>query len=355
MLTLTDLMRGRGWRRGLMAPEGAAAAALAPGGDAAGDGAGGGGAADPAAGAAPPAGDGGAGAGGAGGAGAGGAGAGDGGAPAGRWWESLSEAQKTYVTATGRTRDDPLEVLPAIIDDYLNAQKRLGAAPDALIEKPKGDQKLPEWLRANAETFGLPADAEGYAVERPDDLPKEIPWNADLEAQARAVALENGVPREAHEAYVRLFADHAKGLYEQSAEQIAQANAQMMEALSGEWGAQTEARITRAAQAASVVAEKAGLDQDALANVAAVLSKKTGDAATIRIFDAMAEALGDDSAVGLGKGNAGFAMTPAEARAELARLRAPEGDYNVAVKSGDSQRVQELTRRIEHLSKLAAG
>jgi hypothetical protein len=270
------------------------------------------------------------------------------------WWDKLSDAQKTYVTATGRTKEDPLEVLPGIIDDYLNAQKRLGNSPDKLITKPKEGQPLPDWMRENAEAFGLPKEVDGYKVARPEGLPKEIPWNDALEAQARELAFKNGVPPEAHQAYVSLFAEHVKGLYDQSAEQLARADAEMREALAKEWGGQMDARITQAQQAAGILAEKAGLDSDALAGVAQVLSAKVGDANTMKIFHAMFEAIGDDASVSMGRNASGFGMTPAEARAELARMQSEGGEYYEATKAGNQAKVRDLAPRLQQLHKLAA-
>jgi hypothetical protein len=272
-----------------------------------------------------------------------------------RWWEKLSDAQKTYVTATGRTKDNPMEVLPGIIDDYLNAQTRLGNNPANLLVKPKDGQALPEWMRANADHFGLPKEAEGYKIDRPADLPKDIPWNDKLEAQARDLAFKNGVPPEAHKAYVSLFAEHVKGLYGQSAEALALADGEMRDALARDWGSQMDARIIQAQQAASILAEKTGLDADALAGVVQVLSAKTGDANAIRVFHAIYEAIGDDPAVGMGKGGGSLGTTPADARAQLAALEAPGGDYFEATKAGNTAKVKELQPLLTRLHKLAAG
>jgi len=48
-------------------------------------------------------------------------------------------------------------------------------------------------------------------------------------------------------------------------------------------------------------------------------------------------------------------MTPAEARAELARLNAPEGEYAKAFSAQDARAMAALKPRIEQLSKIAAG
>ena len=56
-----------------------------------------------------------------------------------------------------------------------------------------------------------------------------------------------------------------------------------------------------------------------------------------------------------GEGNRSFGTTPEEARAELARLNGPDGDYYKAVASGDQGKIAQLKPKIDHLSRIAAG
>ena len=112
--------------------------------------------------------------------------------------------------------------------------------------------------------------------------------------------------------------------------------------------------IANAKRAAEWAMGQAGLGTEEFERVTAVLSEKTGDAGVIRMLHAIGKALGEDSAVGLGKGTA-LTMTPADARAELATLQGPGGDYFEASKKRDLAALDRLKPRISQLTKIAAG
>ncbi|WP_186008593.1 hypothetical protein, partial [Salmonella enterica] len=78
-----------------------------------------------------------------------------------------------------------------------------------------------------------------------------------------------------------------------------------------------------------------------------------GDANTIRFMAAIGDMMGDDGAVGLGKGG-GLTTTPAEARAALARMRSRDGDYAKAYAKGDRAEMERLRPTIDRLTKIAA-
>lgn len=276
-----------------------------------------------------------------------------------RWWESkgLTDAQRQNLTALGLTVDDPVQAVAKLTDMEIAAKRRLGKPADQLIDKPGKDQDVAEWLRGHGDLFGIPEAPEGYEVARPEDWPKDAEWNADLEAKAREIGHKHGLTGAALNDMVGLYASEVQRLVASAEEDLAQATAQMQATLQKDWGDQYAARVSQAQQAASVVAEKAGLDNEALAGLAAALKPKIGDAGTIRMFAAIGEMMGDDMAAGLsaGGGGSGLSTTPAEARAELAALRAPGGAYFEATRKGDHAALKELRPKIERLSKTAAG
>ena len=69
--------------------------------------------------------------------------------------------------------------------------------------------------------------------------------------------------------------------------------------------------------------------------------------------------MANDSAVGLGKGSAMLGTTPADARAQLAALRSPDGAYSKAVaaatSTGNLSEMNRLQPEIQRLTKIAAG
>lgn len=282
-----------------------------------------------------------------------GAGAGKGGSP---WWQSsaFSAEEQQWLTARGLTKDDPAEVMPLLVKGHRSAEQRLGKGIDAIMDRPAKDQKIGEWLRANAATLGLPDKEDGYAVQPPRDWPKDLPWDADFEARARKIAFEQGVPPDLHKAYVELYAGKMKGLHDAVTQDLAVARDKMMGELRSEWGDQTDARITLAKQGLQAVATQAGLGSEQLDSVIQLLSEKTGDAGVLKLFATLGGMMSEDSLKGGGRGGA-LAMTPAEARAELAKFEAPDGEYGKAFATNNVADLKRLAPRREMLTKLAAG
>lgn len=274
----------------------------------------------------------------------------------GKWWEAsdYSDEERQWIAARGLADDDPTKIIPKLVKGHRNAEQRIGKGLDQIIEKPGKDTPVQKWLRDNAAALGLPDKEDAYAAAPPEDWPKEMTWDADFEAQARKIAFENGVPPEAHKAYVKAFADKMKALDQSSAAALQQANADMMADLNRDFGQQTPAVIQNARRAAEWMATQAGLGADEMHRISAVLSEKTGDAGVIRMLHAVGKALGEDAAVAIGRGGP-LTMTPAEARAELQALQSKGGDYYEATAKRDLAALDRLKPRIAQLSKIAAG
>jgi len=275
--------------------------------------------------------------------------------PSQKWWEqsAFGDPARQYLTAKGLTLDDPLAAMPKLVDIASNAEKRIGKGLDSIIDKPGKDQPFADWARANAAALGLPEKEDGYTVTPPDTWPKDMPWNGDLEGKARKLAFDMGVPPEAHKAYVGLFAEEMRRISDAAGADFETAREQMLVDLSKDFGDQTPAVIARARQAASIVAEKAGLSAEGLEAVSHLLSDKAGDAGVIRLFAAIGELAGEDSLVGRSLG-APLGQTPADARAELQKMMAPGGDWYEASAAGNLAKLKELKPRFDQLSKLAA-
>jgi hypothetical protein len=278
-------------------------------------------------------------------------------APAAKWWETdrFTPDQRKHLTASGLTVDDPTEALARITDMHRHAVQRIGKDPATILDKPGKDQPLADWMKANKDLFGIPEKPEDYKIERPKEWPKDAQWDADFEAQARAFAHEHAIPPGAMQGLVGLYAQKVAALNGKAEADLAAANATMMADLGREWGPQADARMLRAGQAAQTLAERAGMTADQIADVAKALSPKVGDANVIKLFDVIAQGLGDDALLGAGKGTQGFGMTPAEARQRNAQMRAPGGEYYEAVQKGDSRKMAELKPEMERLAKIAAG
>lgn len=275
---------------------------------------------------------------------------------AANWWEGdkFSDDQRTSLTALGLTVDDQAEATAKLIDMETSAKRRLGQSPEDLMTRPAKDGDVAEWLREHGDVFGIPKDAEGYEVKPPEDWPEGAKWDTDLEGKAREIALKHGHNSDSLQDYVNLFAAEVARLDNDGATELAVANTEMMSALEKGWGDQTSAKIALAQQGASVLGAAAGLDQDAITNIASVLQPKIGDANTIKLFAALAENMGEDMAAGLRDGNQNLTSTPAEARAELQKMRSPGGEYYEATNKGDRAEMKRLQPVIDRLTKIAA-
>jgi hypothetical protein len=297
-----------------------------------------------------------------GGAGAGAGAGGDGGAGAGtgggaKWWETDAFADtRDMLVAKGLTVDDPAVALARTAKLYHQAESRLGKPADSLIERPKKDQPLTEWMRQQRDVFGIPEKPEDYQLEAPKDLPKGVQWDGKLEARARAKAHELGMNGEQLKGMAGEFFAHMGEIAQGIETELQASTEKMMAELVRDWGDQLGARIERSKLAAQAIAAKAGLSPDAVQAMSMSLSAKIGDANTMKFIDAIADMMGDDVLKGAGAaGGATFGTTPAEARAQLAALRAPGGAYFEATAANDTTRMKELQPQIERLTRLAAG
>ena len=279
------------------------------------------------------------------------------GAAAGKWWEGdfFSDDQRTTLTAAGLTVDDPRDAVKRLVDMERSAQRKLGKPADQLMEKPKEGQDIAEYRRANAALFGVPESAEKYAIDKPADWPKDQEWDSALEGEARKIAFDRGLSNQDANAFVALHAKAVMELTRKTETDFAAANTAMMADLERDWGPQTTAKLAAVQQAASVIAEKAGFDPEQMLSLSQSLKTKVGDAGTIRLFSAIADMMGDDAMVGAGKGGGSLGTTPAEARQQIAALRAPDGAYGKAYGESNRTEMARLQPEIDRLTKIAAG
>lgn len=279
-------------------------------------------------------------------------------APAGgaaKWFEdaAYSPEERSWLAAKGLAEDDPMAAMPKLIKGHRAAEQRIGKGLDTIIEKPAKDQPYDAWVAANREALGLPADEKGYAVTPPEGWPKDLPWDTAMETQAKAVALKYGIPPAALQELVNMQAQGVMAAHGQVGAEVEAAKGALMADLQKDWSDQTPAKITLAKQAAQTVAQAAGMDMQAIANMSELLMDKTGDANVIRFMAQLGSMMADDVGQGIGKGGP-MTMTPAEARQQLAQLRAPEGEYYKASEKRDHAALAALRPKMDNLAKIAA-
>ncbi len=280
-------------------------------------------------------------------------------APA-NWWDTdRFRPFNDWINAKGMATTDPLDALDKAIRVGQGAEKHLGKPADRLMARPGEGESLPDWMKSNAGMFGLPEAPEGYEIERPD-LPEGVAWDDQLEAKVRQIAFDQGVPPGAVNALVGAYAERMADAVQAINAQGQEAEAELMAALERDWGTQTQAKIDGARAAMAAVAQAAGMDAEAIQSMALTLKGKAGDAGTIRMFAAIADMMGEDAmpgggAPGGGQAAGGFATTPADARAQLARMNEPGSDWYEAVASGNTSKMQALMPGRKALERIAAG
>lgn len=275
------------------------------------------------------------------------------------WFEDqrISAEGRDWMAAKGLTKAaDPLDAVTALIGIGQAADRRFGRPLDAVIDKPGEGQSLAEWRRANAEVFGLPAEASAYEINRPADLPEGIAWNDGLADKMRSLAYDRGLAPDDVQAMTSMYAGYVAEVNQTLDQEMRQAEQALDAELLKHWGKDSEANKTRARQAASALAEQAGLDADGIRSIVGLLSSgDPGQTAALRMFAALGEMLAEDKGIGLRAGAGGFGPTKAEAEAEFARFMAADSEWAKASAARDSEAIARLRPQFERLAKAAAG
>ncbi|OWV39401.1 hypothetical protein [Mameliella alba] len=284
---------------------------------------------------------------------------GAGGEGASTWWEDkrLADA-RPQLEAWGLTTDDPVDAVAKLSKMERDAQKKLGKSADQLMDRPAEGQDVGEWLRQNGELFGIPEAADKYELQKPEGWPKDAPWDDTLEQAARAKGHELGLSQSQMQGMTALYAEHVASLFGSAETDAAAANEALRTTLQKDWGGQYDAKVAQAQMAASAVAEAAGIDGDGLKALGDLLAGKTGDAQTIKLFAAIGDMMGEDTLqLSKGQGNT-LGDTPADARAELQAMMAPDSDYAKAAAAKRAGRpspdFDRLHKRYTQLTALAA-
>lgn len=276
---------------------------------------------------------------------------------AAKWFEGdiLTADERTWLGTKGLNLDDPLQAIPKLVRGHRSAEQYIGKGIDRIIERPGEGQSYAEWARANAAALGLPEAAEGYQIAPPESWPKDAQWDTGFEAEFRKIAFEEGLPSAAANKLVALYAEKVKGLNDAAEQGYAQANTAMMGELARDYGEQVPAVIARAKQGAQAIAQKAGLDGEALTAVTARLSRDMGDAQTIRFMAAIGELMGEDTSVAMGAGaGAGLIATRAQAEQAFAEFMKPDGEWAKASLARDPGAISRLRPKFDQLTRAVA-
>jgi hypothetical protein len=218
--------------------------------------------------------------------------------PAADWSRTLDAELGALVEAKGWA--SPSEA----VRSYQALECMLGADKIAI---PSKDAK-PEAWDAVWQKLGRPAKPEGYGFAKSTGLADYDEATAEW---ARAAFHKAGLPQrmatELHESYLKHRAERGTALA--AAER--RAEAELDAALSLEWGAAREGKTAIARRAAQSFADgPETIDR---------LERAIGTAAVLKLFARIGEAMGEDRM--LGAGGPGGRLAPADAEAEIRRIR----------------------------------
>jgi hypothetical protein len=157
-----------------------------------------------------------------------------------------------------------------------------------------------------------------------------------------------------------MYAEMQKALGKAADDGIAEAKAASMAEMEREFGDKAPAVMTKSRQAFQFFAERARLSQPQMEMAARSMvldagkdgAPGDGDALVMRMWAAVAEAMGEDGAVALTRGGP-LTDTPAEARAKLAEFVKDGGDWARAVKENNLTEIARLKPQYEALARKA--
>ncbi len=217
----------------------------------------------------------------------------------------------------------------ALAKGHLEAQSLIGRK--GAVPPKEGDP--PEVAASWRAAIGVPEKPDGYEIAVPEGTAPET-WNDGTTATLRTWAHELG-----------LTPAQAQGLAERYAGLVNGAQAEQYEAmeteLRQEWGAAYDRKVN-----AGVLAAKEFLSPEARAalKAAGLASNPHVIRALVRIGETMAP---HDGAAGMGSGSGG-PLTPAEARAEAARIRQQPGYLNR--RAPDHRQLVERATELERMA-----
>lgn len=229
------------------------------------------------------------------------------GAPDPDWYSSLSAdadgdkpSLRDWAKAAG-VKD--LDGLAKIARDNQAALRESGRI------KVPGEGAKPEEVAEFRKAIGVPEDAKGYAVTAPkDEAGNDLPLNDDLIGRMAESALKHGAPKAVFEG---LIADFIQAQMDETATFDTEQQRIANETVKA-WGAERDAKLAAIDNAARAL----GLDRTKMVS----LRNALGADFALNMMAKLGEGMAEDVMLTSGKGR--FGVTGAEAKQEIARLKA---------------------------------
>jgi hypothetical protein len=235
------------------------------------------------------------------------------------------------------------------------------------VRPPKKGETHGDWARATglAERLGIPDAPEAYKIEPPKFLEAVgLGWDAEWEGRFRVMAHKHGMSQDMAQLAAITAAEGVARMVQNAQQQAEQAHGAMLDELTQTWkagGREVHARLNQASRAFQEFADRAGIEPELRAGMVGEMAKAfgggaKGDAAVIRLFAALAQSMAEDRIVTSDGPAPGFdAANPTDARARLAAIKAPGGDWEKARIAGNESRMKALRAEMSELAKTIAG
>lgn len=274
----------------------------------------------------------------AGAAGTAGAGASGGGAPAAFDWKSLKLDPAAQNVVEAHQWKGPAELLGS----YTNLQKAMGIRsgdPNRVLILPK-DGDAPEAWNDVFTKLGRPATPDEYGLPVPDGQPKE--FAAEVSKWFHELGIPKGAAVKLAE---RWNAKTTEALTAAQAKTTTEHAAQI-ESLKSEWGT----NYNQNAQLVDKAAEAFGVGQEELT----ALKSALGPGKAMKFLHTIGSKLGVEGKFIEGAGNGGtLSMTPAQAQAELLRLKSDKTFIEMWNSKADIRSRQEARQKMFQLQQIA--
>ena len=249
------------------------------------------------------------------------------------WISTLSPDVRARVDVSDYKSPDDLGVA------LINAEKKIGAKGVILPGENATDA---DWDKFWNE-LGRPDKAEGYDLGdfKP---PEDLPWDEEAQGGALAAFHGLGLTNKQAQGVLDHYVDYINGEVDRQNKDAANAAAAAETALRRELGSAYDAKMDLANR---VVAQFGGAELvEELKN-----NGQGRNPAMVKAFMAIGEAFGEDGPLGEG-GGGGFAVTPAEAQAEIKKIES-DPESGKALTDASHPNHAELLKRRSQLYKMA--
>lgn len=262
-----------------------------------------------------------------------GGGDGGGGGAGATWIDGLPDELRQAVASKGY--QTPSELARA----YFELEPKIGAK-GVIVPKPEAPKEA--WAAFN-KAVGVPEAPSQYEIAVPEGEQVTEELKA-FHSEVRGWFHEAGLRPDQAALINKRWNEHVGKATEANKAAETKAGDEALSALRQEWGGSYDAKVAAGKQAARQFGTPEVLDK---------LEGIIGTAPLIKMFAAIGEALGDDSAQPTGEGGQ-LINTPADAKAEIKRLKADE-DFRKAFSNPKHPEYAEAVARMQRLNAVAQG